>query len=158
MHLLWNNMNRIKVYFGSLLLTVGCSAGGNHDKPNLMFKNDNKNPIIRRDIDYSGVYAVYLQGYEKYEEISPLLNLRKDGDHYKISASFGCNTITGGVNVENHSLVTVKGDDVVRGKNICTSDIMRKEIRFISILNGGSALIDISKIKYDNYTFVREKP
>ncbi|OBU32683.1 META domain-containing protein [Photobacterium kishitanii] len=150
-------MSRKKVYFGSLLLVVGCSTGSTHNEPNLMFKNDNKNPIIKTDIDYSGVYAVDLQGYDKYEEIAPWVNLRKDGDHYKISASFGCNTITGGANIENHSLVTVKGDDVVRGKSICTSDTMRKEIRFISILNGGSARIDINKIKYDNYIFEHEK-
>lgn len=153
MHLLWNNMSRKIIYFASLLLVIGCSTGSNHDEPNFIFKNDNNNPIIKRNIDYSGVYAVHLQGYRKYEYIAPWIKLQKEGNHYKISASFGCNTITGGVNVENNSLVTAKGDGIVRGKNICTSDIMRKEIRFISILNGGSIIIDTTNIKYDNYIF-----
>lgn len=141
------------IYFASLLLVVGCSTGINNDKSHFIFNNDNKKPIIKRNIDYSGIYTVHLQGYKKYEAIAPMINLQKDGDHYKISALFGCNTITGGVNVDNNSLVTVKGDDVVRGKNLCPSDIMRKEIRFISILNGGSAIINLKEIKYDNYIF-----
>ncbi|WP_256385169.1 META domain-containing protein [Photobacterium toruni] len=146
-------MSRKKIYLASLLLIVGCSTKSDHDVPD--FIHHNKEPIVKGKIDYSGVYAVNLQGYKKYENIAPVIQLHRNGDHYQISASFGCNTISGGINVENNRLVTVKGDDVVRGKSMCPPDITRKENRFISILNGGSAIIEVKEIEYDNNIFER---